>query len=357
LRAEVGALRDNLRRESENARLSLRGQEENEKRLLSEIEKIQNERNTTAEKITKEKDLELHAAKAAAQLQMEAQMREYKGKLKEDQEQEIGRRVVAEVFSATKRLEEKNKTERETELQRIKLASLVEIKKHREQMEGTERKMAEMKEELRTAGMAAESFEKEVSALRMQLASVHAQRVNSTRREDRLQAALTTVRSKWADRESDVFEQAQARAMQVLENEKTKLQTEFQEEVERRAAELSQKARAQAAEALEMEKSKLRMEFEREAEQRIAQVSEILAADKGAKSQATIEMMARLNHLESKWTEFNSAQEANAELKQKKDGLDQLCATQAAQLLFVKKELESLQRQIREKLTQRETQK
>ncbi len=218
LRAELGVLKDRSQREEEQG-----------KRLLGEVEKLQRERDSIVEKVTQEKNFEFRAVKAAAQREIDTLRAEIN-------EREMGMgalRAEAKIREAKLLAQiEKYENTRDSELQRVRLASMAEIKKHREQIEEAGRKMIGLEAELREAKAVVQTSEKQVAELRLQFASAQAQKVSSMRREERLQAALAAVRNKWADREREIHEQAQARAMEVLEKEKAKLQMEFQRQME-----------------------------------------------------------------------------------------------------------------------------
>ncbi len=194
-----------------------------------------------------------------------------------------------------------------------------EISKRENQISELEKKFKELIEN-------GENLQKQMGDAKMQLVSAQALKISLEKREERLRAALDVIRHKW---EQEIDERAIKKSEELFGQEKTRLQSQFKQEVERKVEEMVQSKRKKMDEEIDAEREKILRAEREKVENEIARLKE---------------------EFEKQQKDVEGALAAYLEMKQRKEEAERLCSAQAAQLSFVRKEVEKLQDQMRQKL-------
>ncbi len=333
LRDEAARIQAGFRLQMEALRESAQSKEE---KLKTEIAALRKEKEEIIGKYQSQRELESRNQR----LELEAEIKSYQEKIEREKKEEVERLVASKAFAIAKEIEEKSQKEKEREFGRLRLAAATEQKNHQEkekeyqqEMSSYQNRLIEMEKKIKELTENEESYKKQMSDVKMREALIQAEKISAAKKEERLRAALAAVRGRW---EKELEAQARKKAEELFGIEKARLQTRFQQEVEQKAEEVSRslqrKMRQEMEQEMELEKEKMAIEERRKVENEIARLK-----DESRKEQKDLEETLA----------------AYMEMKRKKEEAERLCSAQGAQLSFVRKEVEKLQEEVRQRLAKK----
>ena len=165
-------------------------------------------------------------------------------------------------------VESRLRAEHESELRRAKADGEAENAKYKD---AVERAGVDLQKLRGIAG----ALERQLAASRAQIGELQAQRANFEKTQERFKAEFVVLQRKWVEREKEIRAESDARALQMLEAEKSKIKVFAQEEINARAARIAEQLGKDKDTDLKRAEAAMRVELERQ----LAERSQALHAD------------------------------------------------------------------------------